>query len=648
MARADGSIIVKADVDDRNAEKKLSQLNKTIENTEKKLSDLQAKRLPLVEQAKELGVALDEAKAKLSYMESGTEFFPDSAIKQQTAAIKQMQKEWDAVNNKLDDVNGKISAEASELAAAKQEAGNLTARMTSFGYKAGEAVDAASFSLDRFKTRILKLAKRILVFSLITMALRGVREWMGKVVKTNGEATAAMGRLKGALLTLAQPLVNVVIPAFTALLNVLTAIVGEVSRIVSGLFGTTAEQSAEAAKGLQEEVDALEATGAAAKKSGKSLASFDEINRLSAPGSAGGGGQAETVAPDFSWADGISEKLRQIARDVLLIGAGFALWKIGSALPGTLGLILTKLGGILIALGGFKLLYDSITDAWENGIDWGNLAGMLAGVAAAAFGLKLAFGPILGPIAAGIALVVSGLAMLVTGFNDVIKNGANLQNVLTIIAGIIATGLGISLITGTWIPLLIAGIASIVVAIIAWQGNLEEFADAFKHIFGGIADFLKGVFTGDVELAVKGIQNIVIGVVNAIIIAFESFVNTVIDGINWLIKKANSIAGAVGIKKTIPEIQKLDLGTIPYLAQGAVIPPNREFMAVLGDQKSGTNIETPLATMIEAFRTAMRDMNMSGGQNEAYLVIDDEVMGKVVYNLYNKENRRVGVKMSGA
>lgn len=648
MARADGSIIVKADVDDRNAEKKLSQLNKTIENTEKKLSDLQAKRLPLVEQAKELGVALDEAKAKLSYMESGTEFFPDSAIKQQTAAIKQMQKEWDAVNNKLDDVNGKISAEASELAAAKQEAGNLTARMTSFGYKAGEAVDAASFSLDRFKTRILKLAKRILVFSLITMALRGVREWMGKVVKTNGEATAAMGRLKGALLTLAQPLVNVVIPAFTALLNVLTAIVGEVSRIVSGLFGTTAEQSAEAAKGLQEEVDALEATGAAAKKSGKSLASFDEINRLSAPGSAGGGGQAETVAPDFSWADGISEKMRQIARDVLLIGAGFALWKIGSALPGTIGLILTKLGGILIALGGFKLLYDSITDAWENGIDWGNLAGMLAGVAAAAVGLWLAFGPVLGPIAAGIALVVGGLAMLVTGFNDVIKNGANLQNVLTIIAGIIATGLGISLITGTWIPLLIAGIASIVVAIIAWQGNLEEFADAFKHIFGGIADFLKGVFTGDVELAVKGIQNIVIGVVNAIIIAFESFVNTVIDGINWLIKKANSIAGAVGIKKTIPEIQKLDLGTIPYLAQGAVIPPNREFMAVLGDQKSGTNIETPLATMIEAFRTAMRDMNMSGGQNEAYLVIDDEVMGKVVYNLYNKENRRVGVKMSGA
>lgn len=32
---------------------------------------------------------------------------------------------------------------------------------------------------------------------------------------------------------------------------------------------------------------------------------------------------------------------------------------------------------------------------------------------------------------------------------------------------------------------------------------------------------------------------------------------------------------------------------VPYLAQGAVIPPNKEFMAVLGDQKNGNNIEAP-------------------------------------------------------
>ena len=47
---------------------------------------------------------------------------------------------------------------------------------------------------------------------------------------------------------------------------------------------------------------------------------------------------------------------------------------------------------------------------------------------------------------------------------------------------------------------------------------------------------------------------------------------------------------------------------IPYLAQGAVIPPNREFLAVLGDQSSGTNVEAPLATIQQAVAAVMQDM----------------------------------------
>ena len=46
---------------------------------------------------------------------------------------------------------------------------------------------------------------------------------------------------------------------------------------------------------------------------------------------------------------------------------------------------------------------------------------------------------------------------------------------------------------------------------------------------------------------------------------------------------------------------------IPKLAQGAVIPPNREFLAVLGDQKSGTNIEAPLSTIEQALRNVLAE-----------------------------------------
>ena len=60
---------------------------------------------------------------------------------------------------------------------------------------------------------------------------------------------------------------------------------------------------------------------------------------------------------------------------------------------------------------------------------------------------------------------------------------------------------------------------------------------------------------------------------------------------------------SLGFNLTAPQI--------PYLAQGAVIPPNREFMAVLGDQSHGTNVEAPLATIQQAVAAVMQD-NLDG------------------------------------
>lgn len=85
---------------------------------------------------------------------------------------------------------------------------------------------------------------------------------------------------------------------------------------------------------------------------------------------------------------------------------------------------------------------------------------------------------------------------------------------------------------------------------------------------------------------------------------------------------------------------------IPALAQGAVIPPNREFLAVLGDQRSGTNIETPLATMVQAFKQALAESGYSGS-SEAYLVLDRDVVGRVVYQLNKAEGNRIGVNLTG-
>ena len=56
---------------------------------------------------------------------------------------------------------------------------------------------------------------------------------------------------------------------------------------------------------------------------------------------------------------------------------------------------------------------------------------------------------------------------------------------------------------------------------------------------------------------------------------------------------------------------------IPYLAKGAVLPANQPFLAVVGDQKHGTNVEAPLATIQEAVALTMEDLaqsNLAGHQ----------------------------------
>lgn len=100
-------------------------------------------------------------------------------------------------------------------------------------------------------------------------------------------------------------------------------------------------------------------------------------------------------------------------------------------------------------------------------------------------------------------------------------------------------------------------------------------------------------------------------------------------------------------KKALEDLKKKKYG-IPKFARGAVIPPNREFLAVLGDQKSGTNVEAPLATIVQAMQIALASNGgANSGTNEAYMVLDDEVFGKLVYRYNNKERNRIGVSLAG-
>lgn len=161
--------------------------------------------------------------------------------------------------------------------------------------------------------------------------------------------------------------------------------------------------------------------------------------------------------------------------------------------------------------------------------------------------------------------------------------------------------------------------------------NLENMWNSVKQIFGGIIDFVAGVFTGDWKRAWNGVKSVFEGIWNLFASIVKSPVNAIIGILNALIRGAatmvNNIAKMlnslhIDIPDWVPEIGGGKLGfnlptwtpgQIPYLATGAVIPPNREFMAVLGDQKQGKNIEAPEALIRKIVREETRGNQPSGG-----------------------------------
>lgn len=129
--------------------------------------------------------------------------------------------------------------------------------------------------------------------------------------------------------------------------------------------------------------------------------------------------------------------------------------------------------------------------------------------------------------------------------------------------------------------------------------------------------------------------------------AFNGVMGIVENAINSIIKKINTLSWT--IPDWVPFIGGGKFGfnfrqiSIPRLAQGAVIPPNREFLAVLGDQKHGTNIEAPLSTIQEALANVLEDRG--DGNITINFTGDLAQLARVLKPVIEKEGKRVGTGM---
>ena len=119
--------------------------------------------------------------------------------------------------------------------------------------------------------------------------------------------------------------------------------------------------------------------------------------------------------------------------------------------------------------------------------------------------------------------------------------------------------------------------------------KVEAIKTAIIDKFNAARDAVRSAFEGIVNFIKRPINQAISIINNAI-----GMINNAIGGIEsafsfgpWTVPTPFG-SKTIGFQATFPRI-----GTIPYLASGAVIPPRSEFLAVLGDQKKGNNLETP-------------------------------------------------------
>ena len=134
--------------------------------------------------------------------------------------------------------------------------------------------------------------------------------------------------------------------------------------------------------------------------------------------------------------------------------------------------------------------------------------------------------------------------------------------------------------------------------------------DAIVGKFANARDTVVDTFTR-IRDTVANVFNSVIGIVNGAIGTINSAIGTIESALSfgpWEVPLLNGKSVTVGFKATFPRVP-----TVPYLAKGAVIPPRSEFLAVLGDQKQGNNIETPEALLRKIVREETTGRQTGGG-----------------------------------
>lgn len=479
----------------------------------------------------------------------------------------------------------------------------------------------------------------------------------------------------------------------TKVMDVLTAGM----RAIAGLTGKTLENTSASASSIggavenQEELtDAIKGTN---KELKKSLASFDELNTISQDtgSGSGSGGASVGAGGGFTLGGGGSSAVKNevdsmimsimgivgiglVAIGLILCATGNIAWGIGFIIAGAGALGITMatlkskeisqktkdaLSNVLIIAGIVAIIIGilcCVAQQWAVGIGL-IVTGATSLVGSVALNwkgikeqIKGAFGGVLAVVGL-VAIIIGilcctaqmwgiGIGLIVTGAlavgTVVAVNWDSIKTMLQgklgkalAIVGVVAIILGIlCCVSGFWglgIGFIVAGgLAVGSVVAVNWDTILAKMKDLWARIKAWWNTSVAKYFTAE-YWAQKG-TNMVNGLIRRIV-----------EGLNRLIDKLNTfgfnIPDVLGGGRVGFNISRLN---VPQLAKGVVLPPNKPFLAMVGDQKSGTNIEAPLDTIVEAVKIAFGGSNGFSGRIEVPVYLGNRQIALAVREAENE------------
>lgn len=478
----------------------------------------------------------------------------------------------------------------------------------------------------------------------------------------------------------ATPIAITFLPIINQGVQGVNRLISALGKVISVLFlGGSATENLD--KKTKSATTSQKALGTAAKTVKRTLAGFDQITRLGSV--TGGGGSASSVSKaevlPTTVQDTLSPQLQRIVDKILYLIAPLKEIDFKPAVE---------------AFNRLRLAIDPIGRELFSGLEWAwfhllvPLANWTISQLLPAFldlvsaGLRvlnqviIALKPtatwlwesFLKPLAqwtgSKIIETLNNLQIRLTGISEWVSKNQELVQHFGVIIGVVAAAFLLlrdgtdswgSALNGIDAPImmtgqLVAALMGSVVALNTGWGDLES-------LWGGTYNRVKGNLINPLTSGFRSMANGIIGFLNGIIRGVVQAVNMVVQAVNRLKFTIPSWVPGLGGRSLGFQLKTITAPQIPYLAQGAVLPANRPFLAMVGDQRYGTNVEAPLTTIQEAVANVLDRQNQGmqaalaaslGVQQEILeavlgIRIGDEVIGQATARYQRKLSMMKGV-----